>query len=105
MDMLEPLDMHDLSFITDPAAAATTCLGSADGINTTLTDTKLNICPRCGKAYKHYSHLVQHEKYECDKPPRFGCIYCPYRTKRVYDIRRHTRVMHPDREPRYSEQD
>jgi uncharacterized Zn-finger protein len=49
-----------------------------------------NVCQKCGKLYKRPSSLQRHLEYECDKPPRFGCIYCPYRCKRKDTLKMHT---------------
>ncbi|XP_023245602.1 zinc finger protein 28-like [Copidosoma floridanum] len=53
----------------------------------TFSPKQPHACLRCGKSYKHSSHLIQHEKYECHKPPRFGCFYCTYRSDELQNMR------------------
>jgi hypothetical protein len=48
-----------------------------------------NVCLQCGKNYAHAFSLRRHLKYECNKPPRFCCSYCPRRCKHKSDIKDH----------------
>lgn len=55
-----------------------------------------HIC-HCGKKYSSVRNLNRHAKFECGgKPPRFGCSYCAYGSKRKDDLRRHVQRMHPN---------
>jgi uncharacterized Zn-finger protein len=103
-DALEMFDMYDLvtPVLADPLQIE---MEEEEEAVLAASDPKHpNVCLRCGKSYKHSSHLIQHEKYECDKPPRFGCFYCSYRSKRKTDIRRHIRIRHQDKDFRYNVQ-
>lgn len=53
-----------------------------------------NYCKRCGRCYKHKSHLKRHINFECGLPPAFQCPYCGYKCKRKEDIHSHVRKLH-----------
>jgi hypothetical protein len=56
-----------------------------------------NVCSQCGKTYKHMRNLDRHQKVECNKPRRYCCIYCPYRTKHKSDAMKHVVRVHKGR--------
>ncbi|CAG9864642.1 unnamed protein product [Phyllotreta striolata] len=51
-------------------------------------------CATCGKKYRQSCSLGRHIKYECQKKPRFKCIYCPYMSKHKPPVMRHMAVKH-----------
>ncbi|CAB0028150.1 unnamed protein product [Trichogramma brassicae] len=102
--LIEPFIKIETSHDQDGSSSDGQLIIEGDPIAVILDPTHPNVCGKCGKAYKHNSHLVQHEKYECQQPPRFGCMYCPYRSKRKTDIRRHIRIKHQDKDCEYDMQ-
>ncbi|XP_016841092.1 zinc finger X-chromosomal protein-like [Nasonia vitripennis] len=56
--------------------------------------TIVNVCFQCGKSYAHATTLKRHLTYECNKPPRFCCSYCPQRCKHKNDIKGHILRCH-----------
>jgi len=35
-----------------------------------------NVCPQCGRTYRHKTTMLTHIKYECNKEPQFVCKFC-----------------------------
>ncbi|KAL7295432.1 hypothetical protein TKK_0011312 [Trichogramma kaykai] len=63
-------------------------------IPTTAKNSARNICHQCGKSYVHLTTLKRHLRYECNKPPRFCCVYCPQRCKHKTDLKSHMLRCH-----------
>lgn len=57
-------------------------------------------CPKCGRGYLHKSHMSNHYKYECGRPPRYQCPYCHRRSKQPGNMYKHVRTKHPRDEVR-----
>lgn len=36
-----------------------------------------HVCATCGKSYKYYEGLYDHQRFQCGKEPTFACPYCP----------------------------
>ena len=53
-----------------------------------------NVCPTCGKAYKHKHHLKRHRDFECGVEPKFLCPYCPHRTRYRDSLMKHVLARH-----------
>lgn len=51
-------------------------------------------CIQCGRIYMWKSTLQRHMKFECGKEPNIHCPYCPYRTKRSDELKKHMRKIH-----------
>jgi DNA-directed RNA polymerase subunit RPC12/RpoP len=51
-------------------------------------------CSQCGRMYMWKSTLHRHMKFECGKEPNIHCPYCPYRTKRTDELKKHMRKIH-----------
>jgi DNA-directed RNA polymerase subunit RPC12/RpoP len=51
-------------------------------------------CSQCGRIYMWKSTLQRHMKFECGKEPNIRCPYCPYRTKRSDELKKHMRKIH-----------
>ncbi|XP_023703652.1 longitudinals lacking protein isoform X22 [Cryptotermes secundus] len=51
-------------------------------------------CGQCGRIYMWKSTLHRHMKFECGKEPNIQCPYCPYRTKRTDELKKHMRKIH-----------
>lgn len=50
-------------------------------------------CTRCGKSYKRYETLSRH-KGECGKEKKNKCSFCPHRTHRKDDLKKHIAAIH-----------
>ncbi|CAG9864638.1 unnamed protein product [Phyllotreta striolata] len=57
---------------------------------------RLFFCRTCSKCYKHSSSRSKHERYECQKEPQFQCVFCDYKTKLPFDLRKHERNKHKE---------
>ncbi|XP_058796155.1 zinc finger protein 761-like [Phymastichus coffea] len=55
---------------------------------------KANMCVQCGKTYVHDFTLRRHMRYECGKPARFCCHYCPHRSKYKANVQQHILQLH-----------
>ncbi|XP_068990534.1 protein tramtrack, beta isoform isoform X5 [Neodiprion pinetum] len=55
-------------------------------------------CPKCGRSYSRKDHMNQHYKYECGRPPRYQCPYCPSLSKQPGNMYKHVRTKHPKSE-------
>jgi hypothetical protein len=52
----------------------------------------------CNKSYKNKASLSRHVKYECGPEHKFKCIYCFKAMKQKYDLKKHVRRRHPERQ-------
>lgn len=50
--------------------------------------------PDCNKTFKNKRAYQSHLKRPCNRPPRFKCGYCEYRSWRVSNTRRHVHSQH-----------
>lgn len=48
----------------------------------------------CGKSYKNISSLNKHLKYECNKMPKFKCLFCSKQAKRPDNLKKHMKLVH-----------
>lgn len=46
-------------------------------------------CRTCGKLYGTRASLNYHRSVECKKEPKFKCTFCPYKSPRSSNLRRH----------------
>lgn len=53
-----------------------------------------NICPACGKRYKHKHHLKRHRDFECGIQPRFSCVYCSHKARYKDSLLKHIMARH-----------
>nr|CAH7735829.1 unnamed protein product [Callosobruchus chinensis] len=53
-------------------------------------------CKRCAKLYKNKISLTRHERYECQKLPKFSCEVCDYKAKHMFTLKDHMRKLHSD---------
>ncbi|KAG8259274.1 hypothetical protein J6590_014743 [Homalodisca vitripennis] len=51
-------------------------------------------CEGCGRVYRHYGSLYNHQRFECGKTASFLCTECPFRTKRKGNLTSHFAVKH-----------
>ncbi|XP_023246036.1 zinc finger protein 181-like [Copidosoma floridanum] len=49
-----------------------------------------HVCNVCYRSYKHYTTLIRHKKYECQKVASLKCQFCPHRFKRTDHLKAHT---------------
>ncbi|XP_034250888.1 zinc finger protein 771-like [Thrips palmi] len=56
-------------------------------------------CEGCGRVYNHRASYYCHRKYECGKEPQFQCPYCPHRSKRIGNLKKHVVTLHPGQLP------
>lgn len=59
-----------------------------------LSSMRPHVCNQCGRVYMWKSTLQRHMKFECGKEPNIHCPYCPYRTKRTDELKKHIKKMH-----------
>ncbi|XP_066991949.2 longitudinals lacking protein, isoforms H/M/V isoform X4 [Anabrus simplex] len=52
------------------------------------------LCLVCGHSYKMEQSLIYHQRHECGQEPTVQCEYCPYRSKRKYNLTRHMTHLH-----------
>ncbi|XP_053594298.1 sex determination protein fruitless isoform X7 [Microplitis demolitor] len=55
--------------------------------------------PNCDRTFKSYKNCDYHARYICNKPERFKCGYCSYKSHYSNDIRRHCITKHKDSQP------
>ncbi|XP_074112501.1 uncharacterized protein LOC141536125 isoform X7 [Cotesia typhae] len=54
--------------------------------------------PGCGKTFKNQSDCNFHIKNRCNKPPRYKCVYCQYKTFHSSNVKRHISQSHKGKE-------
>ncbi|XP_014299622.2 zinc finger protein 468 isoform X1 [Microplitis demolitor] len=47
------------------------------------------ICGVCQRAYSTLQALQFHQRIECNREPKYKCVYCSYKTVRQTNLRRH----------------
>ncbi|KAH0553725.1 hypothetical protein KQX54_003756 [Cotesia glomerata] len=52
--------------------------------------------PKCDKTFKRKADRNKHSRYHCDKPRRFKCGYCNYKSHFPKDIRNHCSSRHKE---------
>lgn len=63
-------------------------------------------CADCNNGFCSRVNLLRHRKYSCGNTnPKFGCVYCNYRGKRMDAVTSHVRIMHPMEKLTYVEFD
>ncbi|CAD6201898.1 GSCOCG00002841001-RA-CDS [Cotesia congregata] len=64
---------------------------------TTKKQTGNFVCPNphCTRVYKYKADLTRHINYQCQKPPRYKCPYCPKESNWSGGIKKHIRSFHP----------
>lgn len=50
--------------------------------------------PNCKSVFKSQRYLNGHMRYLCGQPRKYKCPYCPYRSVRVTDVKRHAKHRH-----------
>lgn len=53
-----------------------------------------NVICQCGRIYKSTAALRKHLKWECGKPPTFGCQFCEFKCKLKSNLTKHIRGRH-----------
>lgn len=53
-----------------------------------------NVCPQCGRNYRHKTTMLTHIKYECNKEPQFVCIFCGKRIYYPSNFKKHLILKH-----------
>lgn len=48
------------------------------------------LCKKCGKGYTNKHALYCHERYDCSLEKHLKCSYCPYKSSRAYNMKKHT---------------
>ncbi|KAH1002451.1 hypothetical protein HUJ04_008537 [Dendroctonus ponderosae] len=51
-------------------------------------------CTDCKKKYVNLVSLTRHKNYECQKPPRFSCHICSFKTRYQFTLRAHLFRLH-----------
>ncbi|KAJ9596799.1 hypothetical protein L9F63_012180 [Diploptera punctata] len=59
-----------------------------------INESQPYVCVNCGRTYTWKGNLQRHIKLECGKVPNVLCQYCPYRTKRTDELKKHMRRIH-----------
>ncbi|CAD6201880.1 GSCOCG00002831001-RA-CDS [Cotesia congregata] len=64
----------------------------------TFIKSKKFLCPNpaCGRTFKHLRSRNSHVTNVCNKPPRYQCAYCSYKSIRASDMRSHVLKIHKD---------
>ena len=62
--------------------------------HSSLSESHPYVCVNCGRTYMWKSNLQRHMKLECGKEPNILCPYCPYRTKRTDELKKHMKRIH-----------
>lgn len=64
----------------------------------TFVKSKKYLCPNpaCGRTFKHLRSRNFHVTNVCNKPPKYQCGYCSYRSIRASDMRSHVLRVHKD---------
>ncbi|XP_074112507.1 uncharacterized protein LOC141536125 isoform X13 [Cotesia typhae] len=59
-------------------------------------------CPNlhCTKVFNSEKICNRHFKLYCNKPPRFKCSYCMYRSRYRKDVKKHSEAKHKEFEPK-----
>ena len=53
-------------------------------------------CENCGRSYQRPKHLRAHKLRECGIEPQLKCPFCPMKTKRKENLKRHIGLIHPN---------
>ncbi|KAL2738490.1 zinc finger protein 343-like [Vespula maculifrons] len=61
---------------------------------TTLPEDQHFMCGECGKGYKWMANLMRHQRYECEKSPKYRCRICMKNFYRRYVLRNHIKTKH-----------
>lgn len=51
-------------------------------------------CPRCNRGYTRIYDMKTHYQFQCSKPPRYACYYCPQTNKFSSNMYNHVRKFH-----------
>ncbi|XP_074112504.1 uncharacterized protein LOC141536125 isoform X10 [Cotesia typhae] len=64
----------------------------------TFVKSKKYLCPNpaCGRTFKHLRSRNFHVTNVCNKPPKYQCAYCSYKSIRASDMRSHVLRVHKD---------
>ncbi|XP_044583227.1 zinc finger protein 878-like [Cotesia glomerata] len=56
-------------------------------------------CSKCKNTFSTKNSWIYHEKYQCGVPPRYQCSYCPYKSRKSANVKKHSIRMHKGRDP------
>lgn len=54
-------------------------------------------CPKCLKTFANSAQLQIHQRHTCEKEPHLQCEYCPYKSKRKFNLTSHINRKHADK--------
>lgn len=57
-------------------------------------ESKLFSCPHCLRTYSMEKNMRRHMKLECGKQATQQCPFCPHKTKRKDQLKKHIQVKH-----------
>lgn len=57
-------------------------------------------CPVCSLLYSSLNHARRHQKFVCNKEPRFSCSHCDHKTNSSFNMNIHMQSKHRSRGPK-----
>lgn len=54
-------------------------------------------CSKCLKTFINAAQLQIHQRHTCEKEPHLQCNYCPYKSKRKFNLTSHINRKHADK--------
>lgn len=83
---------RDENISTESGKAPAFSVDTTSGVRYACTNAN------CKSLFKNKCDRNVHSRYYCNKPPRYMCTHCGYRTLKKDGIKQHTRAKHPGQE-------